>query len=79
MSNSFIVQHADPSHEDLVKSGIPDNNLGGTFSKSKKEKAWHLTNSSQVNMQPSYHSSDLPEKDEFPEFPAVKGNRDTGI
>ena len=30
-------------------------------------------------MQPSYHSSELPEKDEFKEFPAAKGNRDMAI
>lgn len=73
------IEHMEPSHEELVNSGIPDNNLGGTFSKSKKEKAYHLSNSSQINMQPSYHSSELPEKDEFREFPLSKGGRDMAI
>ena len=25
------IEHMEPSHEELVKYGIPDNNLGGTF------------------------------------------------
>ena len=79
VSQDYLVEHADPTHEDLVKSGLPDNNLGGTFAKSKKEKAYHLSNSSQINMQPSYHSSELPQKEESREFPAAKGNRDAAI
>jgi len=79
LSVDYINSHKEPTHEELAKEGIATNNLGGTFCKSKKEKAYHLSNSSQINMQPSFHPNELPEKEEATEFPATKGNRDMAI
>jgi hypothetical protein len=53
---------------------VPTNTLGGTFTKSKKEKAYHLTNSSQITYQNSYKSLDIQEKTESKEFPTTKAN-----
>ena len=59
----------------MKAKGIPTNNIGGTFSKTRKEKAFHLTNSSSIPNLKSYHVLDGPEAVECKEFPTTKGNQ----
>ena len=63
-------------HDTAINSVGTANNLGAAFSKNKKEKAYHLTNSSGINMQNSYKTLDCPEKNEGNLFPATKNGAD---
>jgi len=47
-------------------------NLGGSFSQTKKEKAYHMTNSSDVNFLHSYKALDVPKGEESKVIPAKK-------
>ena len=47
-------------------------NLGGSFSQSKKEKAYHMTNSSDVNFLHSFKALDVPKGEESKVIPAKK-------
>lgn len=71
MSDKTIVDH-----DTSVYSVGQANNLGAAFSKNKKEKAYHLTNSSSVNMMPSYKTLDCPEKPEDRLLPCTKNGVD---
>ena len=68
------MKHVELTFDDFKARGSPMSNLGGTFCKSKKEKAYHLTNSSTITNLHSYKQLDLQEKAENKEFPTTKGN-----
>ena len=69
------MKHVEITAEDLKNQGAPSNNLGGTFSKSRKERGYHLTNSSSIPNLLSYHSLDGPESKEVKTFETTKGNQ----
>jgi len=73
-SKDYVVKHLEVTLEDLLKQGIPSNNRGGSFSRTRKEKGYHLTNSSSITMLNSYKSLDMPDRPEVKEFPTTKGN-----
>ena len=75
MSKDFVVKHIEVTFEDLKEQGVATNNLGGTFCKNRKEKGYHLTNSSTITSLNSYKALDIPDKDECREFPTTKGNQ----
>lgn len=61
--------------KDLKQQGVPTNNKGGTFSRNRREKWYHITNSSSINRLNSYKSLDVKESAEDREFPTTKGNQ----
>ena len=75
LSKEYVVKHKEVSLQELLNRGIPGNNLGGSFSRNRKEKAYHLTNSSSITSLNSYKSLDMPDKKECREFPTTKGNQ----
>ena len=74
MSKDFVVKHVEVTIEDFKAQGAAMNNLGGTFSKTRKERAYHLTNSSTITNLHSYRSLDMQDKLENKAFPTTKGN-----
>lgn len=69
------MKHLEVTLEDLINAGVPTNNLGGTFSRNSKEKAYHMTNSSSIANFHSYKSLDMPDSVEVKAFPTTKGNQ----
>ena len=60
MSKDYVVKHIEITMDDIMKQGVPNNNLGGTFTKTRKEKMYHLRNSSSIPNLRSYHALDGP-------------------
>jgi hypothetical protein len=72
MSKDYVVKHIEIDIDDLK---VSRNNLGGSFSTSKKERTYLLTNSSTIMNLTSYKTLDLPDKNECREFETTKGNQ----
>jgi hypothetical protein len=59
-------------HESSYVQPEPVSNLGESFSQSKKEKAYHMTNSSDINFLRSFKTLDVPKGDESRLIPGKK-------
>ena len=73
VSKDFVVKHVEIDLYDKTNAGV--NNLGATFSKSKKEKGYLMTNSSSITNLHSYKTLDIPDRVEVKPFPNTKGNQ----